>query len=163
MQKIEQAARDLADHLHYVAGASVFAMVLVTCADVVLRLFRHPIAGSYEIMAQLGAVAVCFSLAHTTYAKGHVSVSFLVQRLSTRVQNMVDAVTNLAGLALFALATWKLLLKAVSQQVEGQVSLTLHFPLYFTLYGMAFSTAVLCVVLLSNVVRHARKAAGKRS
>ncbi|MBI5843148.1 MAG: TRAP transporter small permease [Deltaproteobacteria bacterium] len=163
MKKIDQGVRDLATHLLYLAGGSVFAMVLVTCADVILRLFRRPLPGSYEIMAQLGALAVCFALAHTTSTKGHVSVSLFVDRLSPRSQNLIDAVTDLAGFALFALATWKLLLKGVAQQVDGQVSMTLGFPMYFTLYVMAFSTAVLCAVLLANFVTHAGKAAAKKS
>ena len=163
MNAISKGVRDLADHLHYLAGGAVFAMVLVTCADVILRLFRRPIPGAYEIMEQLGAIAVCFALAHTTAVKGHVSVSLFVQRLSRRTQNILDAITNLAGFSLFALATWKLLLKGAMQQVSGRVSLTLGFPLYFTLYIMAFSTAVLCAVLLTNAIFHARKAVVKSS
>lgn len=163
MNAITKGVRDLADHLHYLAGAAVFAMVLVTCADVVLRLFRHPIPGAFEIMEQLGAMAVSFALAHTTTVKGHVAVSLLVQRLSSRRQNALDAVTSFAGFLLFALATYKLLLKGVGQQISGRVSLTLGFPLYTTLYVMAFSTAVLCAVLLTNAISNARKAVVKTS
>ncbi len=85
------------------AGTAVVVMMLLTCADVILRLFRRPIPGTYEIIGFLGTVIISFSLAYTSLEKGHIAVELLVEKLPRRVQAGVEAVTSLIGAALFAL------------------------------------------------------------
>ena len=49
--------------LYWVAWVAIVVMMLLTCADVVLRYFRKPIPGTYELVCFLGAAAVAFSMA----------------------------------------------------------------------------------------------------
>ncbi|MBW2449419.1 MAG: TRAP transporter small permease subunit [Deltaproteobacteria bacterium] len=78
MHIFEKLGHILAKKMYWIAGAAIVAMMLLTCADVVLRYFRRPIPGTYELVCFLGAVAVSFAMAHTSIEKGHVSVSFIV-------------------------------------------------------------------------------------
>ncbi|MEW5734759.1 MAG: TRAP transporter small permease [Thermodesulfobacteriota bacterium] len=148
MKSLQRFTESAAMGLHYVAGAAVVAMMLLTCADVVLRYFRMPIPGAFEITAQLGALAVAFSLAHTTLAKGHVAVSLLVRRFPKRVQNAIDCITSSLGCFLFVVATWQMILVGLGQQRAGQVSMTIKIPLYPVVYAIAFSLAMVALVLL---------------
>ena len=100
------------------AGAAVVVMMLLTCADVLLRLLRRPIPGTYEIIGFLGTVVISFSLAYTSLEKGHIAVEILVEKLPRRVQVGVEAVTSLIGAALFALITWQSLVYAADLQAE---------------------------------------------
>ncbi len=40
----------------------ISAMMLLTCADVVLRYFRYPIKGTYDIIGILGGVLIALPL-----------------------------------------------------------------------------------------------------
>jgi len=59
----------LSRRLNWIAAGAIIVMMLLTTADVILRIFRHPIPGTYEIVGLLGAVVVSFSLAYTTVEK----------------------------------------------------------------------------------------------
>jgi len=45
----------MANRLYWIAGSAIVAMMLLTCTDVVLRYFRKPIPGTYELVCFLGA------------------------------------------------------------------------------------------------------------
>ena len=92
MKRIEGWVGGLASAFNSVAAVAVVGMMVLTCLDVLLRLLRNPIPGTYEIVCMLGAVFVSFSLARTTVDQGHIAVDFLVQRLPDRFQHAVEAV-----------------------------------------------------------------------
>lgn len=154
MHRLEISAGFLARLLFGLAGAAIVAMMLLTCADVILRLFSRPIPGTYELVSFFGAVSVAFAMAHTCVEKGHIAVSVLVQLLPRRGRETVDALTSALSLALFALIAWRSVLYAEDLRRSGEVSLTLQLPFYPFVYGIGLSAAVVCLVLLSDVVRH---------
>ncbi|MBU2489081.1 MAG: TRAP transporter small permease [Proteobacteria bacterium] len=158
MAFLDRFASRLADLLQLVAGGAVAGMMLITTADVVLRFFRCPIPGTYELVGFLGGVAVAFALAHTTAIRGHVAVSILVRRLPSVWQHVLDAATSLLSVFFFVLATWQFLEMAHSYQKAGQVSQTLEIPLYPVLYAISFACAATCLVLFSQAVEHIHKA-----
>ena len=85
MNLLEKISHALAKKLYWIAGAAIIAMMLLTCADVVLRYFRRPIPGAYELICFLGAMAVAFAMAHTSVEKGHVAVSFVVSLFPQKI------------------------------------------------------------------------------
>lgn len=159
MNTLEKIADALATYLHYVAGAAVVGMMLITCADVVLRYLRMPIPGAYELVSFLGGISVAFAMAHTTLGKGHVAVSIVVRRFSKFWQNTIDATTSFLGFLLFGLATWKILSMARGFQINGETSLTLQIPLYPLAYGIGIAIAVVSFVLFTAFLKHFGKAA----
>ncbi len=138
----------LADTLNLIAGWSLVGMTALTCADVILRLFRRPILGTYEIVGFLGAVVAGFAMAHTTVKRGHVAVEVLVSRFSPRVQKIIYLITHLLSIVLFALISWECIRYGNDFRTSGEVSLTLRVPFYPVLYGIAFSAMTVCLVLL---------------
>lgn len=127
------------------------AMMLLTCADVILRFFRRPIPGTYELVCFLGAMAVAFAMAHTSAEKGHVSVSLILRLLPRKIQNIVESITNVFGLTLFVLIAWRSFLYANTLRDSGEVSLTLQLPFYPFVYGIGVSAVVVCLVLLKDL------------
>jgi len=157
MHIFEKLGHSLARKMYWIAGSAIVAMMLLTCADVVLRYFRKPIPGTYELVCFLGAVAVSFAMAHTSIEKGHVSVSFVVSLFPSRVQGMIECITGFLGLCLFALIAWQSVSYANDLYASHEVSLTLELPFYPFVYGIGFSAAVVCFVLLPDLIKNALK------
>lgn len=151
----------LVKFMYYSAGAAIIGMMLITCADVALRYFRMPIPGTYEIVSFLGAIAISFAIAHTSVEQGHVAVSFVVDKLPEKVRIGISAVTGIIGFALFAAISWQSYLYANELWASGEVSLTMKIPFYPVVYGISFSTGMVCLVLLANIVNDLRKVFGK--
>lgn len=143
---------------NYVACAAVVLMMLLTCADVVLRLFGHPILGTYEMIGFLGTAVISFALAYTSLEKGHIAVELLVDHLPKRFQVFINAINALIGVALFSLITWQSFIYAGDLRGSGEVSLTLQVPTYPFVYGISLGCGLLCLVLLTDAVRSFRKA-----
>jgi len=141
-----------------VASAAVILMMMLTCADVVLRLFRQPIPGTYEIVGFLGTVVASFSLAYTSIEKGHIAVEILVDGLPERAQAFFEALSALIGTSLFGLLTWQSSLYAADLKLSGEVSLTLEIPTYLFVYGVAAGCGMLTLVLFVELGGALRKA-----
>ena len=141
----------LSSILNFVAGFCLVGMTCLTCADVVLRLFRNPILGTYEIVEFLGATVAGFALGYTTLKRGHVAVSVLVTQFSQRIQSIFFILIQLLSIGLFGLLSFECIRYGNDLRSAGEVSLTLELPLFPLLYGLAFSTIVVCFVLLVDL------------
>ncbi len=141
-----------AEKLDLIASAAIVAMMSLTCADVILRMFRRPIPGAYELVSFLGAIAVSFSIAHTSAERAHVAVSLLVRMLPSRIQGIVEASVALLSLVLFGLISWQCLVYGNDCRLNGEVSLTLGIPLYPVIYGVAFGASVVCLVQMVDLI-----------
>ncbi len=160
MNSFQKISSGLSRKLYWIAGAAIVAMMLITCADVVLRYFRMPIPGTYELVCFLGAVAAAFAMAYTSLEKGHVSVSFVVALFPQRIQGLIESITNLFGLFLFVLIAWQSVIYANDLRLSGEVSLTLELPFYPFVYGIGFSAGVVSLILISDLLKNVRKMIG---
>jgi len=93
--------------LNGVSASAVVFIMLLTCADVVMRLFGRPIPGTYELVGYFGAMIVAFALAWTSVERGHISVELLVDRLPARPRAIVEGAGHLASAVLFGLLAWQ--------------------------------------------------------
>lgn len=147
MKRIEDWVGRLASAFNGIAAVAVVGMMVLTCLDVLLRLFRTPIPGTYEIVCMLGAVFVSFSLARTTMDQGHIAVDFLVQRLPDRLRNVVEAVNAGICALLFTVVCRQCVIYALDLKASGEVSMTLQMPLFPFVFGIALGSAMLSAVL----------------
>jgi len=139
------------------SAAAVVFIMLLTCADVVLRFFGRPVPGAYELVGYSGAVIVAFALARTSVERGHIAVELLVDRLPGRPRSLVEAVGSLAGAVLFGLLTWQSRVYASDLMESGDVSLTLGMPTWPFVYAVGAGTALLTAVLLLDALRHLKR------
>ena len=159
--RLEQWVAKAADLFNWVAAAAVAGMMVLTCLDIVLRLFRHPIPGTYEMVGFLGAVFAAFSLGYTSVNRGHIAVDFLVQKLSPRPQNWVDGVNALICSIFFGFLARQCLVYAADLKSFGEVSMTLQMPIYPFVYGIAAGCFLLTLVLGVRFVKNAAVAMGR--
>lgn len=152
-QKIDYFISTIAAVLNQVATAAVLGMMALTTADVVLRFFRCPIPGAYELVSFLGAVMISSSLAATSINRGHIAVDFLVKKLPPKMAEFIDRVNTIVCAILFILITRYLLLYAEGARRVGEVSMTLRIPVYPFIYGISAGCAVLCAVFILQIFR----------
>lgn len=140
------------DAFNMVASASLVAMMLLTCADVLMRYaFSRPIIGTYDLVSLMGAVVVSFAMPYTMLKKGHVAVEFLIQNLSKDTQRIIETFTHLIAVSLFSVLIWQAVILAGDMKAAGEVTPTLLLPFYPILYCMAVCFFGLCLAILVNL------------
>ncbi len=154
INRLEKWTARVAEVFNWVAAAAVTGMMLLTCMDIVLRLFRRPIPGTYEVVGFLGAVFAAFSLGYTSANRGHIAVDFIVQKLPPRAQTIIDGVNALVCAALFGLLARQSMRYAADLQAFGEVSMTLQMPVYHFVYGIAVGCWLLVLVLVVRVLKN---------
>lgn len=139
------------------AGAIIFALMVYTVLDVVLRyVFNAPFRGSLE-MTQFAMSAIVFlGLAHCGWTGGHVAVDILERSLTQPGLRWVPALLSLVGAAVFVAIAWYSLQEALA--TLHRVSNMLRWPHYPFLLLTAFGSAVYAVVLLVQAWRTLRRA-----
>ena len=134
------------------AGASVLAMMAITCADVVLRVWGHPFIGAYDLVRIAGVISIACALPYTTAVKGHVAIEYFFHKLSRRARVVVDTIARTIGIALFAALARQSVAYGMSLKHSGQVTSTLQIPIYWVPYLIAFSCAVVALVIFHNLL-----------
>jgi TRAP-type C4-dicarboxylate transport system permease small subunit len=135
-------------------GICILAMMFLTCSDVFLRIFQRPITGAYELVGFLGALFVSFSLAHTSFQRGHIAVDFLVQKLSDGARVMILCINDLLGSLLFGLIAYQSMVYGSKLKSAGEVSMTLKLPVFPVVYGIGLGCGLLSLLLLVAVLSH---------
>jgi TRAP-type C4-dicarboxylate transport system permease small subunit len=139
--------------LTFLAGLILIVMVLLTCANIVFRMFWVPISGTYELMGFAGALLTAFALAYTQVKKGHISVDVLVNVFPQKVQWVLSAINNGMCFIFFMLAGWQLAIKANTLRTTGEVTETLRIIYYPFTYAVALGCVVLALILLTDFLR----------
>jgi TRAP-type C4-dicarboxylate transport system permease small subunit len=153
MNYLMQFTEQLTKILTFLAGLILVVMVLLTCANIVFRLFWVPISGTYELMGFSGALLTAFALAHTQVKKGHIAVDVLVNVFPPKTRWVITAVNNGMCAMFFVLAGWQLVIKANTLRTTGEVTETLRIIYYPFTYAVALGCIVLALILLSDFLR----------
>lgn len=143
LEKANRLVHSLSKGMNRIAAWSVFFMMAITCADVILRYFRHPITGTFELVGLSGAVAVSFAMAQTTLEKGHIAVDFIVRKFSEKTRRWVERVNDAILSILFALISWHSFMLALSSKANNEGTMTLQVPLYPFILGISASFGLL--------------------
>lgn len=152
MKRSLDAIRTASSALAAVGGCALVLLMLLTLADVVLRLFGRPIPGTYELVALGGSIAVGLSIAFTSWARGHIYVDSFVDRLPARARAALNIATRLLGLILFLLIGWNLVRYGIDLLRSGEVTPTLRLPFYPVVFGLSVGCFVQCLVAVAEVV-----------
>ncbi|MGQ9647632.1 MAG: TRAP transporter small permease [Thermodesulfobacteriota bacterium] len=133
-----------------IAGVALVSMMLLTISDVILREFRRPVVGTYELVGYLAVIVLGFSIPYTTSVRSHVVVDFFTTKLPEKVQSILLLITRCMGVFLFILMGYDLLLMARDYYRSGEVSPTLQVPFY----PFIFAIGVCCFLQSFTQVAH---------
>jgi TRAP-type C4-dicarboxylate transport system permease small subunit len=136
-----------------IAAVALGFMILLTVADVILRSFRRPIIGTYEIVALSGAVIIGFSIPFTSWMRGHVNVDFFILNLPPGGRKIFNLVTKCLAIGLFLIIGWNLIILGMDLFKAGEVTPTRHIPFYPILYGIGICCFFQCLVLFCDIVK----------
>jgi TRAP-type C4-dicarboxylate transport system permease small subunit len=143
----------LSKYLNVFAGVAITFLMLLTVTDVVLRYFRKPIIGTYELVAFSGAIVIGFAVPITTFYKGHMLVDFFILKFPKGIRNTVNIITRLLGIGLFSMLGWNLIKLGIDLYRSGEVSLTLQLPFYPVAFGIGVCFFVQSIVLIVHILQ----------
>lgn len=152
MQPVFSLIRGLSRLMYSIAGVALASIMFLTVADVILRAFRRPIVGTYEIVSLLGAVVIGFSIPQTTIEKGHVLMDFLTGRLPFAGQRFFFFLARSLAIFTFFILGWNLWTLGMDLKQTGTVSLTLKIPEFPVALGISICSFIECLVLASDMI-----------
>lgn len=137
----------------YLAAFALFALMLMTFTDVVLRsTLNSPISAATELTRLFMAIIVFSSLPVITWRNGHIVVDLLDPFFKGRAAQVRDLLVDaLAGVVIFwpAIRVFELAERA---KQYGDTTEYLHIPQFYIAYFIAFSTFVTAVILIIRAV-----------
>lgn len=158
MAFFDRFVRLVSQYCDRVAQFGVFAMMLLAVVNILLRIVWRPITGTYDFVSFIGATLVAFALAYCAVQKGHIQVELAVARFPKRVQGIIDSITGILSLGIFAVVTWRCVVFANDMWRHGELSMTSLLPFYPYIYGIAFGCGLLCLVILVDLMHSLGKA-----
>ena len=144
----------LGNALSYLGTIALFAMMLLTTADVTGRyLFNKPILGAFELTEFLVLILIFSFLAHTQAQKTHVSVDLLLGRLPKTWRTVIAVINHTVCLVLMGLFVWMTTLRAFELKEFGEASSNLGIPKYPFAYFVVIGCAILGLEYLRDLIR----------
>lgn len=129
MDRVTGAIRRVNRWLHYVAGAMLLAVMLVTVIDVVGRsFFNAPFGGTVELTEMAMVAIVYLGFGHAQHEDDHVSVDILYVKLRRRARVVVTVFNGFLGVFVIGLLTWNLYKFAGTLDRGGYTTAVLKIP-----------------------------------
>ena len=150
---LDRASAVLNEGLSCAAAAMLGAMMLFSVADMVMRGFGVTVAGSYEVIGWLSAVAMALALGTVQRHKGHVAMELVVVKMGRRARALTDASMALVSLALFAVVAFYVARYGRVLHETGSLSETLRIIVYPWVYVVGLGCAGLTLALLVDFLR----------
>jgi TRAP-type C4-dicarboxylate transport system permease small subunit len=123
--------------------------MLLTTGEVIGRnLFNRPIAGTVELSEYLLAIFVLLGVAYTQQVKGYVGVSLFVSRLPVRGQMVLNIISTLLSLFIFAILAWQGLIVGMEEKTVSDMLRVPQYPFRLLVAAAAFLT---CLELLIDL------------
>mgnify|MGYP006277132971 FL=1 len=153
MHALEKVTLFLNRLLVWIGGCFLVAMILLTCANIFLRLVWVPVKGAFELMGFFGAIVTAFALGYTQMKKGHIAVDVLVQSFSHKTRRALNLINSLICMVFFAFVAWQITKYAGILRATGEVTETLRFAYYPFTYAVALGCGMLALVFLNEFLK----------
>lgn len=129
--KLDRGYHAIEKALNYVAAAFLFSLMLLGCAEVLMRkVFNSPIHGQADLVEIMIPTMGFFGLAYCQRLAGHVRMELLIHRMKGRALWIFEFCSNFATLAIVAVmifGTWQNFLNA---WLLGDSSMDAQIPVW---------------------------------
>jgi len=153
MELLDKISRVLNEIFIWIAGSFLVVMILLTCANIFLRLVWMPVKGTFELMGFFGAIVTALALGYTQMKRGHIGIDIVVHQFSAKTQRILNGTNYLICMIFFALAGWQITKWATTLWKTGEVTETLRIIFYPFTYGVACGCILLSFVLLVDFLK----------
>ena len=153
MDFLDRVSRLLNGILLWIAGLFLTAMIVITCANIVLRIIWAPVEGAFELMGYFGALATALAMGYTQMQRGHIAVDILVQKFSAKTRRILDGVNYIISMLFFIIGGWQLTRWAMVLRDVGELSETLWIIFYPFVIGVAFGCFIISLAFLVDFLK----------
>jgi TRAP-type transport system small permease protein len=148
----------LSKALYHVGAVFLFALMLLSSADMIGRFFFNlPIVGALEISQILVAAMVFLGWGQTQIQKGNITVELLYARFPPRMKTVATLVTTVLSAAVFGLMTWQALLAAKQYHDAGRVIFVINLPLGPFQLFVVLGALMMFIVLIIEIWKITRQ------
>ena len=146
--------RTVAPILGMAAAAVLFALMVLTCADVVGRyFFSYPLYGAFEITEIALATMIFLALPLVTLRGEHITVDVFDAVTPDWLFRLQHIVASLIGALSTGYLAWRLWGRAMSLHAGGATTAQLKLPIGYLAYSMSILMAFSALALLLLVFR----------
>jgi len=153
MRAFVAAIQFISKAMHWVSGVTIWIIMAITLVDVIMRHFKYPIVGSFEIVSFLGALVVGLAVPYTSLKGGHIYVDFVINKFSRDHRDVMHVTTRIMGMFLFVVLSWFFFSMALDLYSKGEVSTTFKLPFYPIATGLGLSFFIQVLVLAYDAVK----------
>ncbi|MBW1716592.1 MAG: TRAP transporter small permease subunit [Deltaproteobacteria bacterium] len=153
MELLDKISRALNQILVWIAGIFLVTMILLTCANIFLRIVWMPVKGTFELMGFFGAIVTAFALGYTQIKRGHIGIDIVVDQFSAKTRGILNSINYSICTIFFAIAGWQIAKWATTLWKTGEITETLRIIFYPFTYGVALGCFVLALVLLVDLLK----------
>ncbi len=153
MTALERVSQFLNQALMWIAGVFLVGMIVLTCANVFLRVVWMPVRGTFELMGFFGAIVTAFALGYTQIKRGHIAVDILTKRFSRKAQRISNSISSFICMVFFGMVSWQIAKWATSLRELGEVTETLQIGYYPFTYGVAIGCIILALVFFVDLMK----------
>ena len=136
-----------------IGAAALTFMMFLTVTDVLMRAGGHPLIGPYEVVALTLAVVIGFGIPQVSLDRGNVYMEILLERLAKRNKAIMNTVTRVLCIILFALIGYSLFGVAGELHASGEVSPTIRLPFFPVAYAVGVCCFLECFVFIFDIVK----------
>ncbi|MHB1039872.1 MAG: TRAP transporter small permease [Desulfobacteria bacterium] len=133
-------------------GVALLALTLLATMNVALRIFRIPVAGTYEVVSFLGAIVTAGALGYTQKRKDHIVVDILSDTFPAPVKRILDRVSWIMILVFFSIVSWQTFVYGKRLMLTGELSETLKIAYYPFVFLVGIGFAVLALTSFLDLV-----------
>jgi TRAP-type transport system small permease protein len=139
----------------------VFMMSLITF-DVIGRNFlNHPLKGTYELTEVSSALLVFFALAITHHKEDHITIDFLVERLSVKTRNLLNGLIEILIGIVLLLMSLHIYQNALRSMERNSTTTDLGLPVHPFLFLISFTLIVFMLTAIFKGINCFRLAVNK--
>ncbi|MCD6364091.1 MAG: TRAP transporter small permease [Synergistetes bacterium] len=120
----------LGEVLNLASGALLGFTTTLICVDVILRIFRSPVPGSYDIVEFLTSIMISLAVLKSFQNGEQISVDIADRIFPKHFIPFVNAVSRIITLAFLFILSVGMLSSGASSYISGETSMTLGIPLY---------------------------------
>jgi TRAP-type C4-dicarboxylate transport system permease small subunit len=147
-----------------VVMGTLIAMMILICTDIFLRLiFRKSIMGATEITGHYFMVAVVFlPLAYGMITRrGHIRVDFVITRLPSGLQLLLETLCLFLSLGVYILITWYGWVGTLHAFRTGERMVNIALPMWPGRVLVVVGGSLLCVQIVLAICRNFESLFGK--
>jgi len=157
-QVLDQFDRIIAPTLGVIAAVVLFAMMTLTCVDVIGRyFFAKPIFGGFELTEMMLAAMIFLGLPLVTIRNEHITVDVLdpiTPDWLFRIQHVAACAVGMLSTGYLA---WRLWLRANTLYMGGETTAQLKLKLGYLAYSMSILMALTAISLFIVMFRQPQR------